>query len=171
MARAATRGRPLPTRPLPPMNSNHARPPTRVAARPGQASAARLLGRLLLAQAIAWAALLPLAAPAAAAPAAVSKPPRWMAARYAEALTSFRQARFPEAYGRFVAIAEWGYVPAARHALWMCENGQELFGSPFDCAPHEIQTWALQVGTNPRDALRRIYPGEVVDEAPVRVRR
>ena len=134
--------------------------------RPERPARRSLAGCLLLAQAITWVAL-----PAEAAQTAGTQPPRWMAARYAEALSSFRQARFPEAYGRFVAIAEWGYAPAARHALWMCENGQELFGRPFDCAPHEIQTWALQTGGNPRDALRRIYPGEVVDETPARGRR
>ena len=137
-----------------------------VPARCRETAAATLVAGLLLALTIPGAALQ-----ADAAPAAASQPPRWMAARYAEALTSFRRARFPEAYGRFVALAEWGYAPAARHALWMCENGQELFGSPFDCAPHEIQTWALQAGGNPREALRRIYPGEVADATPSRGRR
>ena len=153
------------------MTSTHARSPSGATARRWPDSAALRLGLLLLTQALACAAGLTHAAQAGASPAATTKPPRWMAARYADALTSFRQARFPEAYGRFVAIAEWGYAPAARHALWMCENGQELFGSPFDCAPHEIQTWALQTGANPREALRRIYPGEVADATPSRGRR
>ena len=90
--------------------------------------------------------------------AAEQRPPRWIASSYAAAVASFREGRFPEAYGRFMAIAEWGYAPAARHALWMCENGQELFGSAFDCAPHEIQGWAVLAGVDPAQALRRIHP-------------
>lgn len=98
-------------------------------------------------------------------------PPRWMPSAYAAAVSSFRQARFPEAYGRFVALAAWNHAPAARHALWMCEHGQELFGRPFDCAPDEIESWAIQSGIDPRDALRRIYPSLVGDAGSTRVRR
>lgn len=97
--------------------------------------------------------------------------PRWMSTAYAAAVSSFRQARFPEAYGRFVALAEWNHVPAARQALWMCENGQELFGRPFDCAPHEIESWAIQSGVDPREALRRIYPSMLIDTGLNRARR
>ncbi len=120
----------------------------------------------LLLQAIVLSAVLSVPAQAAG-----DKPPRWVANRHAEAVSLFRQARFPEAYGRFVALAEWGHAPAAVHALMMCENGQELFGSPFDCAPHEIQTWSIQTGGNPREALRRIYPGLVEAGLASRARR
>ena len=92
------------------------------------------------------------------------KPPRWMSADYAAAVSSFRQARFPEAYGRFVALASWSHAPAARQALWMCEHGQELFGRPFDCTPQEVEWWAIQSGTDPGAAVRRIYPS-LVNEA------
>lgn len=105
------------------------------------------------------------------AQAASGKPPRWVAVQYAEAVSLFRKARFPEAYGRFVAVAELGHAPAAAHALMMCENGQELFGSHFDCAPGEIETWALQSGGSPREALRRIYPGLVEAGVASRARR
>jgi len=35
----------------------------------------------------------------------------------AKAVASFQQARFPEAYGRFIALADAGHVPAAERAV------------------------------------------------------
>jgi hypothetical protein len=102
--------------------------------------------------------------------AAQSQPPRWMVSGYSAALASFRQARYPEAYGRFITLAEWGHAPAARHALWMCEHGQELFGRSFDCSPDEIQSWAIRSGSDPVEALRRIYPGPVANAVLARAR-
>lgn len=58
------------------------------------------------------------------------------------AVQSFRRGRFPEAYGRFIALADAGHPPSARYALWMCENGMALFGHAWDCAPHQVQDWA-----------------------------
>lgn len=60
---------------------------------------------------------------------------------HARALDSFRRARFPEAYGRLVALANVGHVPSARVALWMCEQGPAVFGSDWDCTPEEIDDW------------------------------
>jgi hypothetical protein len=59
------------------------------------------------------------------------------------ALESFRQGRFPEACGRFVDLANAGHPASARYALWMCEQGPSLFGKDWDCAPHEIEDWAI----------------------------
>lgn len=111
------------------------------------------------------------ALPPGASRAAEPPPPRWMASHYAAALSAYRQARYPEAYGRFIVMAEWGYAPAARHALLMCEYGPALFGRPFDCAPHEIEAWALQVGRDPGEAVRRIHPSLVADVVAARARR
>ena len=47
---------------------------------------------------------------------------------HANALASFRQARFPEAYGRFIALADAGHAPAAELALWMYLQGPSVFG-------------------------------------------
>ena len=68
----------------------------------------------------------------------------WMSATrlHAIAVDKFRQGRFPDAYGRFVQLANAGHAPSARLALWMCENGPTLFGSYWDCTPDEIADWA-----------------------------
>jgi hypothetical protein len=60
---------------------------------------------------------------------------------HARALDSFRRARFPEAYGRFVQLANNGHAPSARIALWMCEQGPTVFGSDWDCTPDEVEDW------------------------------
>ena len=64
-------------------------------------------------------------------------------AAHAKAVDSFRRARFPEAYGRFIALAAVGHAPSARVALWMCEQGPELFGRDWDCTPDEVTEWTL----------------------------
>jgi hypothetical protein len=65
---------------------------------------------------------------------------------HARAVESFRQGRFPEAYGRFIDLANAGHAQSARYALWMCENGMLLFGKDWDCAPHEVEDWARTAG-------------------------
>lgn len=74
---------------------------------------------------------------------------------HAKALESFRQGRFPEAYGRFIDLANAGHPASARYALWMCEQGMALFGKDWDCAPHEAEDWARSAGVAP-SALSRI---------------
>ncbi len=61
---------------------------------------------------------------------------------HAQAVEAFRQGRFSEAYGRFVHLANAGHAPAARLALWMCEQGPELFDKDWDCGPEEVVDWA-----------------------------
>lgn len=68
---------------------------------------------------------------------------------HARAVESFRQGRFPEAYGRFIDLANAGHAQSARYALWMCENGMLLFGKDWDCAPHEVEDWARTAGVAP----------------------
>jgi len=60
---------------------------------------------------------------------------------HANAVQLFRRARFAEAYGRFIELAEAGHAASARYAVWMCENGSPLFGAAWDCAPHELEAW------------------------------
>lgn len=89
-------------------------------------------------------ACLALAATAAAAPPAQPLP---LADQlHARAEHAFQQGRFPEAYGRFVALADAGHAPAARRALWMCEHGLAHFGRDWDCAPHQVADWAAKAG-------------------------
>jgi len=90
-------------------------------------------------------------------------PPSHAEASYAErmharALASFRQGRFPEAYGRFIDLANAGHVASARYALWMCEQGSALFGKDWDCTPHEADAWARAIGAPPPRVGVRLYP-------------
>ena len=76
----------------------------------------------------------------------------WQQLADTRAVELFRQGRFPEAYGRFIELANAGHPASARHALWMCEQGPTLFGSDWDCAPHEVEDWTRAAGV----ALPRI---------------
>lgn len=73
-------------------------------------------------------------------------PPSFAERMHARAVESFRQGRFPEAYGRFIDLANTGHPASARYALWMCEQGPALFGKDWDCAPHEAEEWARAAG-------------------------
>ena len=84
---------------------------------------------------------------------------------HAKAAEMFRQGRFPEAYGRFIELANAGHPASARYALWMCEQGPALFGKEWDCAPHEVEDWARLAGVpvpslvaGPSAATRRVSP-------------
>jgi hypothetical protein len=92
-----------------------------------------------------WQALLSLLALTSALPAA-SAPRTYAERMHQRALESFRQGRFPEAYGRFIDLANAGHPASARYALWMCEQGPALFGKDWDCAPHEVEDWARWAG-------------------------
>ena len=87
---------------------------------------------------------------------------------HARALDSFRQGRFPEAYGRFMGLANAGHSASARYALWMCEHGLALFGKDWDCAPHEVEDWAMAAGVAvPRMTTGRAAPKGIA-KAPLR---
>lgn len=61
---------------------------------------------------------------------------------HANAVASFRQARFPEAYGRFIALADAGHAPSAELALWMYQHGPALFGREWDSTQDQLTAWA-----------------------------
>jgi hypothetical protein len=90
-------------------------------------------------------ALMSLMALTATSPSAAA-PSTYAERMHHRALESFRQGRFPEAYGRFIDLANTGHPASARYALWMCEQGPALFGRDWDCAPHEVDDWALTAG-------------------------
>lgn len=88
---------------------------------------------------------------------------------YARALESFRQGRFPDAYGRFATLANAGHPASALYALWMCDQGVPLFGSDWDCAPHEVETWLRAAGPMaPRFAAPCGVRAGAGDTSPVR---
>lgn len=106
----------------------------------------RLAGRGLLASAA-----------LAAAPAGSAAPPGLADRLHASAVGSFRQARFPEAYGRFVALADAGHAPASATAIWMCQHGLELFGKDWDCSGEHLQDWAALAGVSTPELRPRLY--------------
>lgn len=77
---------------------------------------------------------------------------------HAEALASFRQARFPEAYGRFIKLANAGHAPAAKLALWMYLHGPSVFGQDWDSAQEQLTAWAELAGQAAPTMVARSYP-------------
>jgi hypothetical protein len=77
---------------------------------------------------------------------------------HAEALASFNQARFPEAYGRFSGLADAGHAPAAAMALWMYLNGTSVFGKDWDSSPQQLAAWAKLAGQPVPVMVGRTYP-------------
>lgn len=86
---------------------------------------------------------------------------------HAQAVDSFRRARFSEAYGRFIQLADAGHAPAARLALWMCEQGPELFGKDWDCTPDEVADWASLARVPMPQIGPRSYPSTAAGAAVV----
>ena len=101
-----------------------------------------------------WACVTLALAPGASSLAASQAP--YAERMHARAVESFRQGRFPEAFGRFIELANTGHPASARYALWMCEQGPALFGKEWDCAPHEMEDWSHAARA---DALRTAAPG------------
>lgn len=66
--------------------------------------------------------------------------------QHATAIDSFRKARFSEAYGRFIALADAGHAQSAGIALWMWQHGPELFGKDWDCSPEQLADWSRLAG-------------------------
>lgn len=77
---------------------------------------------------------------------------------HAHAVASFRAARFSEAYGRFVGLADAGHAPAAAMALWMYLSGPSLFDKDWDTTQDQLTAWA-QLARQPTPVLvGRAYP-------------
>jgi hypothetical protein len=77
---------------------------------------------------------------------------------HANAVSSFRQARFPEAYGRFIALADAGHAPSAELALWMYEHGPAVFGRDWDSSQEQLTAWAKLAGQPAPTLVARRYP-------------
>ena len=77
---------------------------------------------------------------------------------HANAVASFQQARFPEAYGRFMALADAGHAPAAELALFMAQNSTSLFGKDWDVTQEQLTAWAALTGRPATVLQARIYP-------------
>lgn len=84
--------------------------------------------------------------------------------QHAIALASFREARFPDAYGRFIALADAGHVPSAELALWMYTHGLSVFGKDWDSSQEQLTAWAKLTGQVAPTMVAMSYPKAV---APV----
>jgi hypothetical protein len=94
-------------------------------------------------------------------------PPRLADRLHAAAVESFRQARFAEAYGRFMALADAGHAPSAGIALWMWQHGPDLFGKDWDCSGEQLEEWSRLAGVPTPPLLARSYGRQVLSgEAP-----
>lgn len=84
---------------------------------------------------------------------------------HAEAVASFREARFPAAYARFIRLADAGHAPSAEVALWMYLHGPSLFGRDWDTTQDQLTAWA-QLAHQPAPTLvARVYPQTLVPVA------
>ena len=77
---------------------------------------------------------------------------------HANAVASFRQARFPEAYGRFIGLADAGHAPSAELALWMYMHGPSVFGKDWDSSQEQLTAWAKLAGQPVPTMVGRAYP-------------
>jgi len=102
--------------------------------------------------------------------AAASPAPSYLERMHQRAVETFRQGRFPQAYGQFIELANQGHAASARYALWMCEYGLPLLGKDFDCAPNEIEDWAQVAGIAP-PSIRSPRYGLPAPAAPAAGRR
>lgn len=94
-------------------------------------------------------------------PASAQAPAQTSAQRlHARAVESYRMGRVSEAYGRFIQLANAGHPPAARIALWMCEQGPDLFGKDWDCTPEEVEDWASLAQVPLPSIGARTYPAK-----------
>ena len=86
---------------------------------------------------------------------------------HAEAVASFQKARFSEAYGRFISLADGGHAPSAELALWMYLNGPSLFGKDWDTSQDQLTTWARLAKQPVPTLLARNYPKALIPLTPV----
>lgn len=100
------------------------------------------------------------------APAPFAQPAPSVSERlHANAVASFRQARFPEAYGRFIGLADAGHAPSAEMALWMYLHGPALFGRDWDSTPEQLTAWAQLAGQPVPTMVAHVYPKTLVPVA------
>lgn len=84
---------------------------------------------------------------------------------HAQALASFRQGRFPEAYGRLIALADLGHPPSAELALWMYQQGTTVFGKDWDSTPAQLAAWSTATGRPVVTMVPQAYPRGRADVA------
>ena len=91
--------------------------------------------------------------------------PRLTERLHQNAVASFREARFSEAYGRFIGLADAGHAPAAEQALWMYRHGPSLFGKDWDSSQEQLTAWAKLAGQPVPVMVASFYPKVVMPVA------
>jgi len=81
---------------------------------------------------------------------------------YANAVFSFQQGRFPEAYGRFIALADAGHAPSADAALFMAQNSAAVFSKDWDVTQEQLTAWAALTGRTAPVLQARSYPRKII---------
>jgi hypothetical protein len=85
--------------------------------------------------------------PASAGPALGAMSREALDARFREAMRLHRAGRYSAAYGRFIALADTGHLPATRVALEMLRNGRTVYGTDWSAAPSQVVAWERTLGT------------------------
>ena len=83
----------------------------------------------------------------AAAPAKAAASDDWA---FNKAVEQYQRGQWPDAYGRFIALANNGDRDAARIALFMYRYGPRLFGSHWDASPDDVEAWEQVVTQGPK---------------------
>lgn len=60
---------------------------------------------------------------------------------FTEAMTQYKQGKWPAAYGRFAELADQGHPEAARIALIMLRHGVSMYGSDWGASQPQIEQW------------------------------
>lgn len=77
---------------------------------------------------------------------------------FTHAVTHYRQGRWSGAYGRFAQLADQGNAEAARIALFMLRNGEQLYRSGWGASQDQIDSW---IALASRNAIQQV--GESAD--------
>jgi len=81
---------------------------------------------------------------------------------YTNAVFSFQQGRFSEAYGRFIALADAGHALSAEVALFMAQNSTAVFSKDWDVTQEQLTAWAALTGRTAPVLQARSYPRKMI---------
>lgn len=83
---------------------------------------------------------------------------------YDVAIHQFRDGRWADAYGRFVALANNGDPDAARIALFMYRYGPTLHKAYWNAMPHEVQRWQQLAASGRARSAPQFVPDLYLDD-------
>jgi hypothetical protein len=77
---------------------------------------------------------------------------------FVEATQQYQKARWADAYGRFMRLANSGDRDAARIALFMHRYGPQLYGAYWDASTEEVELWTELAATQAGRAQPTFQP-------------